>query len=469
MSRLMGMKSSLFAAFLAGGLVGCGDDIERPPAQPDATPPATVGNLEVALIGRREVTLRWTAPGDDGPYGTASEYDIRCLDRPLVDSTWASALQVPWTLSPRSGGDAQACTVHGLVPGTDYWFGLKARDESGNWSGRSNVAQGRTSTRGWSSLGGGVHPSTWYVTGMCAATFRGDLIVGGTFDRAGDVPAQNIARWDGTAWHAMGAGIPAGVTALGVYGQELVVAYESSPDNLAAWDGQAWRNLTAAPFTARELIEHEGDLVGLSITLYGGISAIMCLAGPCSHSYSIPGPVNGISTLGLHQGQLVAGVAYTKGYGYEPDFAVTRFDGANWNVLGFWPGLNAPVRLVTVGEDLVGGTRGGLISVMHWTGGAWVPYGPAVTASVLDLAAEGNDLYCGEWDPLLNGMRVSRLSGGAWQELGPCLGDTGVRIFAYGGTVVATGTATVVDGDTLNRVGIWQGDAARLTPPANAL
>ena len=50
---------------------------------------------------------------------------------------------------------------------------------------------------------------------MSALTvYNGELIVGGSFVETGGVPANSIARWDGSNWHAMGSGMNGAVVAL---------------------------------------------------------------------------------------------------------------------------------------------------------------------------------------------------------------------------------------------------------------
>src|SRR3990170_4178564 len=53
------------------------------------------------------------------------------------------------------------------------------------------------------------------------------LVVGGSFKVAGDIVTNNIAAWDGTAWHALGSGVtgtdPA-VHALAAYNGRLIAA-----------------------------------------------------------------------------------------------------------------------------------------------------------------------------------------------------------------------------------------------------
>ncbi|MBK8875082.1 MAG: hypothetical protein IPN13_14665 [Bacteroidetes bacterium] len=53
----------------------------------------------------------------------------------------------------------------------------------------------------WLAMGDGIPGG--YVTSICI--LNGDVYVGGNFENAGGVPVKNIARWDGTSWHAVGS------------------------------------------------------------------------------------------------------------------------------------------------------------------------------------------------------------------------------------------------------------------------
>ncbi len=69
----------------------------------------------------------------------------------------------------------------------------------------------------WSALGDGLapapepQPAYAFVSNLALA--GPDLIVGGSFGFAGGSPVNNIARWDGTHWHDMGAGVTLGFAA----------------------------------------------------------------------------------------------------------------------------------------------------------------------------------------------------------------------------------------------------------------
>ncbi|MEO6594016.1 MAG: hypothetical protein ABIP94_04615 [Planctomycetota bacterium] len=60
----------------------------------------------------------------------------------------------------------------------------------------------------WLALGSGVGgPSLWNGVQALVSLPNGDLVVGGLFATAGGTTANHIAKWDGFAWSAFGAGI----------------------------------------------------------------------------------------------------------------------------------------------------------------------------------------------------------------------------------------------------------------------
>jgi|GEM_PF-3256780 len=111
----------------------------------DVTPPSSVANLAASGPTSNSMTLTWTAPGDDGGTGTASQYDIRYSTSAITSSNWGSAVQVSGEPTPRSAGSSESFTVTGLSPNTTYYFAIETADEKPNWSGLSNIVSGRTS------------------------------------------------------------------------------------------------------------------------------------------------------------------------------------------------------------------------------------------------------------------------------------------------------------------------------------
>lgn len=109
----------------------------------------------------------------------------------------------------------------------------------------------------WSALGTGVDSpaldsgSTASTSAIrCLAIFGGDLIAGGHFGSMSGVGStQYIAKWNGSAWSAMGAGITTTgnfVRSLYVLGSDLVVGSTlangatDAGDYIQKWTGSAW-------------------------------------------------------------------------------------------------------------------------------------------------------------------------------------------------------------------------------------
>ena len=121
----------------------------------DTTPPAAIGDLDRWASDGRSVTLVWSAPGDDGPYGAAAAYACRFAETPVTEENWdaAEAVPLPADLCPGPAGARDRATVTGLAAGSAYWFAVRTRDEAGNWSGVSNSLRAVTERF-----------RTWYVT-----------------------------------------------------------------------------------------------------------------------------------------------------------------------------------------------------------------------------------------------------------------------------------------------------------------
>jgi len=114
--------------------------IESSPST-DTLPPSEVTDLSTSTGDYGQVILTWTAPGDDGMIGIASEYDIRYLphiDGPIDATNWDIATQVTGEPTPSMAGTSESMTVGGLEPGASYYFAIKTADEVPNWSALSD-------------------------------------------------------------------------------------------------------------------------------------------------------------------------------------------------------------------------------------------------------------------------------------------------------------------------------------------
>jgi hypothetical protein len=134
----------------------------------------------------------------------------------------------------------------------------------------------------WSSVDGGLGGGSAYV--KCLVVHNGELYAGGVFSVAGtaSLPVSNIAKWNGTSWTALGAGMNNPVYALAVHNGELYAggcfdsAGTAAANHIAKWDGASWSALgtgiTGATYTVvNNLASYNGMLyVSGSFTAAGG-------------------------------------------------------------------------------------------------------------------------------------------------------------------------------------------------------
>ncbi|MFG0283294.1 MAG: hypothetical protein ACF8R7_02635 [Phycisphaerales bacterium JB039] len=104
----------------------------------------------------------------------------------------------------------------------------------------------------WRDVGGAfIHAMGWIARPVALAVFDGELYAAGEFVQApGGVDAIGIARWDGSAWRSVGAGVDGEIKAMAVYddgggpalyaGGAFAMAGGTPAANIARWDGSSW-------------------------------------------------------------------------------------------------------------------------------------------------------------------------------------------------------------------------------------
>jgi hypothetical protein len=106
-------------------------------------PPSAITDLKADAVDDSTILLTWTAPGDDGVFGTATSYDIRWIQNTTVNATnWDQAERVLDPPSPRPGGEADSHFVTIPDPFGNYGFAVMSEDEAGNVSEISNRCGG---------------------------------------------------------------------------------------------------------------------------------------------------------------------------------------------------------------------------------------------------------------------------------------------------------------------------------------
>ncbi len=197
-----------------------------------------------------------------------------------------------------------------------------------------------------------------------------DLYAGGWFTTAGGVPANYVAKWNGSAWSPLDSGmsgITFGVKALAMSGTNLYAGGYSTvvggvaANYVAKWDGSAWSVLGSG-------------MGGISSTSYPPYPYVSALA------------VDGA-------GHLFAGGYFTTAGGVPANY-IAEWDGSAWSAVG--SGMNDQVSALAVdgtGHLFAGGyftNAGGVPAnyVARWDGGSWWTLGSGMSGQVSTLAAD---------------------------------------------------------------------------------
>lgn len=268
------------------------------------------------------------------------------------------------------------------------------------------LSHGTTCVPSWMPTFGPIPGIDGSVSALCVFD-DGDgpaLYAGGSFAAAGSATAASIAKWDGSTWTPLGAGLlgsgrPGIVNALAVYDDgggpdlyaagDFVLAGGVSANHIARWDGSTWSPLG----------------VGLSEPAF---SLAVFDAGTGAELY-------------------VGGSFSIAGGASAPHIA--RWDGAAWSSAGT---LNNAVLALAVfdagtgpalyagGSLFVGGSRlARLVGCCSWS-----PVGTSMDGQVEALAVYddggGDDLYVGGRFTTVGGLSIRKLarwSGTGWSSV----------------------------------------------------
>ena len=337
-----------------------------------------------------------------------------------------------------------------IVGGTFVSAGCIRVGQVASWDGSS-----------WDYLGCGVQSLPFGVYSL--TVYAGDLIVGGYFFGAGcwpGIPANHIARWNGSSWSALGTGMSGGgpytaVYALTVYAGKLIAggnfiqASGTSAKYIAQWNGSSWSSLgsgmshappTMYP-TVYALTVYGTDLIaGGEFDSAGGTPASDIARWNGSSWSALGSGIQGqVYALTVYGTDLIAGGLFTQAGGTSANY-IAGWNGSSWSALGtgMSGGWFTHVAALTVygGELIAGGvfTHAGPVSVNHiarWNGGSWNALGAgmfgttypgvyALTVYNTDLIAGGNFTYAG----MNQANYIARWNGSSWSRLGYTCGDT---------------------------------------------
>jgi hypothetical protein len=354
----------------------------------------------------------------------------------------------------------------------------------------------------WVRLNLGEFPGT---NGMVRSVvrYRGMIYAGGSFTQAGNLNVNSIARWDGTAWSALGRGLhdtihtPSTVTDLAIDSSGNLFAagdFDSAGDvvasGVARWDGQLWHSLgttdlnnlitTLACDSSGNLyaggdFDSIGGIVSRGIAKWNGssweamntgmqrmyVSAIVCRS---TSSVYVGGYFDTVNTLPIH--------------------ILAEWDGTTWHSLGTgFPlrqrtSLTSMITALLIGKDghlYAGGnfdTVGSVATrnIAEWDGTEWKALGPGLTLK--STSGEVQALACNDAGEIFAGGYITesgsntsirycaRWNGRYWYAVGSGF-DTSAYISsiinAGDGKILAGGSFSNAGGTPAHNIAFWDG------------
>ena len=293
-------------------------------------------------------------------------------------------------------------------------------------------------------LGLGHLTSSQHSVHALAIMPNGDVIAGGDFELADGLLVNNVARFDGVAWVALGIGLPTEVLGLAVRTTgQLVAAGEfvlGGESGLASWNGSAWVgelsgtdyaiSAVAAGASGELLIggwQDAGQSSSASSSFVARVSAagvVTTLGGP--FPFDLSGFQKPHALLELANGEVMVGGYLLRTLSSDLG-GISRFDGSAWQPIG--KGLGRQLECVAElpnGDVVVGGWIRGGIAVQ--TASGWQPLGGGVSNAspsqyevVFDLVVMPNgDLLASGSFTSAGGVPVNgiaRWDGTSWSAL----------------------------------------------------
>lgn len=372
-----------------------------------------------------------------------------------------------------------------------------------------NIATYNSVYNRWGSMGGGVSGGG-AAGGVFALQALGDfLMIGGSFNSAGGMPASNIASWTQSGWFnanaLFGTGLNGPVYALRMWngGQFIAGGHFSSADGqtvegLALWHDGEWsqpNNLRVGgdPIDGSlgrvfDMTHHNGALiVGGDFRSAGGTPADNIARWNGSTWSLMAGVVpEAVRAMAEYRGWHVVGGDFTiPGPSGESGNRLAAWNGATLDFLGH--GTNGPVMalatitrpapalttLVVGGQfsRVIGTTRPNDIAasnIAEYRGqiglgpADWAPMGAGLNAPVWAVVQYGNEIVAGGAFTASGATPcayVARWTGSSWQPMGAGFNNLVTALHVHDGQLYAGGGFTSSGGAQMPGVARWNGSS----------
>lgn len=341
---------------------------------------------------------------------------------------WSTATHLWYAL--RGGALGQVYAI--IVNGASVYVGGSFNDLDGQsaWS----LGQWNKTSNTWSLLGGspGLESGGTFVGVVQAMALdgSGNLVVAGSFDHGGSVAAQNIARWNGSTWTALGNGLGLSgqvVMSLVVSGSDVFAggSFTTPESYIAHWNGSTWLDM-------------------------GGTNGV-------------------VLALALNGSNLYAGGQFTSAGATSADHIALWTGGTTWLPLG--TGVDNDVTSIVLGPGgyFVGGNfiNAGGNTVNHlalWNGSTWTGQGDGVDNEVYSLAVSGSTIFVGGTfiyytDAVFGNNRANHLatwdSVGGWRTLGNAAIGIVYAVAISGSDVYIGGSFNTAGGVPVSNIARW--------------
>ena len=350
----------------------------------------------------------------------------------------------------------------------------------------------------WSPLGNGLTSSVRVM-----AEIGSDVYAGGTFTSIPgcvggvDTACARIARWDGTSWHPLNLGLNNYPNGFAVLGTDLYVVgiFSSIPGctggsnsacgRAARWDGTAWHPLNAGVGGTGFAVTVDGSdvyvggdftsITGCSSGTNSDCSRIARWDGTTWHpiSQAVNGRVYDIEFIGtdMYVSGQYSTITGCVGGSDSACSRIARWDGSQWHPLNIGYTSHVYDMAVMNGELYAVGAAGQFrgcasgvdshcSSAARWDGSQWQPLGQGLGTTRAVEVSGNNIFFGGEFGGVTGCVggsslcsRVARWDGSQWQPLNQGVGND--RIFG----MKATNDHLYVGGLFLSVPGCDGGDA----------
>lgn len=243
---------------------------------------------------------------------------------------------------------------------------------------------------------------------------NGNTYIGGEFSSVQGLPANGIAKWDGTSWSALGSGIIGDIRSIVVSGSNIYVGGDfNSPvsdglaRNVAKWNGTTWTRL----------------------------------------NNGLGGGTHIVNSVFIYNNELYATGGYNTADG-SPTTGTAKWDGTAWVAVG----TGAPMGNHAVVKD--GIVYIGTVGVMTWDGTTWSTMS-GITGTVKSIAFSGSDMYVGGSPNIGSGsINVAKWNGTAWSSMGSFASGLINTIAFHNGELYVGGS---IPSSMFNNIARWNG------------